>query len=211
MLFSSTARRRPSLSSSLAANSFSARALATISRPFGVGQQNRVGHRVDDREEQRPLAPQPARFLGQAAAAADLLDLLAEHRDQPLQVATVVVPRLQQQQADRRVVAVARPAQRNRGEGAVPSGVGGKAPRGCPLARECRKVPAVCCRAPPPADRSRRTDGHEKSSTSSSATPLAGDADQHARLAVHARQTARLTPTWRVSQSRLAGRSAQVS
>ena len=33
MLFSSTARRRPSLSSSLAANSFSARALATISRP----------------------------------------------------------------------------------------------------------------------------------------------------------------------------------
>ena len=33
MLFNSTARRRPSLSSSVAANSFSARALATISRP----------------------------------------------------------------------------------------------------------------------------------------------------------------------------------
>jgi hypothetical protein len=80
MLFSSTARRRPSLSSSLRQQLLRAR-VGDDQPPFRVGEQNRVGDRIDDGVEQRALAPQPSHFLRQRSAAADLFHLLAEHAD----------------------------------------------------------------------------------------------------------------------------------
>ena len=76
--------------------------------PLGVGQQNRIGHRVDDREEQRPLAAQLAQLLGEAAAAADLLHLLAEDADDPGDVAGVLGRAGAQQQQPQRLFLGAR-------------------------------------------------------------------------------------------------------
>ena len=100
MLFSSTARRRPSLSSSVAANSFSARELATISRPSVsvsmIGSVTELMMVKNSARSRRSFR----RLFGQAAAAADLIELLPQHRRQPVHLAGDRRARLQQQQAD---------------------------------------------------------------------------------------------------------------
>ena len=53
---------------------------------LGVGEQNRVGDGVDDVVEQRPLAPLLAIAVRQRLLAEDLIELLAEHRDEPVQL-----------------------------------------------------------------------------------------------------------------------------
>ena len=80
MLFIRTAPRRPSLSSSDAVNSVSARGVGDEQPAFGVGQQNRVGDGVDDAVEQRPLAPLLAIAFGERLLAENLIQLLAEDR-----------------------------------------------------------------------------------------------------------------------------------
>jgi hypothetical protein len=86
MLFMRTAPRRPSLSSSDAVNSVSARAFAISRRPFGVGQQNRVGDGVDDAVEQRAFAALLAVALREGLLPQDLIDLLREHGRKPVHV-----------------------------------------------------------------------------------------------------------------------------
>ena len=173
---------------------------------FGVGQQNRVGDRVDDGEEQRALAPQLADFLGEAAAAANLLDLLAEHRREPADVGRRPGPRPQQQQPERLAArSLRRRAAGSTVNGPAPSGVVGVTSPMCPLARPAaegdrtgrgqrgdERIARVGQRPGEELDvarwrrRSRRSRRARRASLST------------------ARQTDRFTPAWRASHSRLA-------
>ena len=100
MLFMRTAPRRPSLSSSDAVNSVSARAFAISSRPSVSVEQNRVGDGVDDAVEQRPLAPLLAIAVGQRLLPEDLIELLAEDGGEPVQLRAERGAAAEQQQAE---------------------------------------------------------------------------------------------------------------
>jgi hypothetical protein len=54
--------------------------------PFDIGQQNRIGHRVDDVVQQRALASLFAVDIGQRLIAQQLVDLLAENVGEPVQL-----------------------------------------------------------------------------------------------------------------------------
>jgi len=96
-----TAPRRPSLSSSDAVNSVSARALADEQPTFGVGEQNRVGDGVDDVVQQGALAALAAVAFDERMLAQDLIELLAEDGREPLQIRRQRLGAADEQQAER--------------------------------------------------------------------------------------------------------------
>ena len=173
---------------------------------FGVGEQNRVGDGVDDREEQRALAPQLADLLGEAAAAADLLDLLAEHGRQPADVGGRTGARAGAAagRARRRRPAVA--AQRNGGErsGAERRRRRDPADVAVDACRPAERRPARRGQGARPADRAYRSSGQEKSSTRRWARRRRRCRSSTPASLSTARQTERFTPAWRASHSRLA-------
>ena len=77
---------------------------------FGVGQQNRVGDRVDDAVEQRALAPLLAVALGQRLLPENLIELLAEDAGEPVQLRAE--RRAADEQEAERVLGEARDAER---------------------------------------------------------------------------------------------------
>ena len=100
--------------------------------PFGVGQQNRIGNSVDDVVEQRALVPLLAVALVHRFLPEDLIELLGEHRREPLKLARQRRHAADQHQAER-VVALARNAQRDDVERRV-------------LERRRRTAPAIAAR-----------------------------------------------------------------
>ena len=70
----------------------------------GVGEENRIGDGVDDREQQRALATELPNLLGEAAPAPNLIELLAEHGDKPRGIRRQAVGRSQEQQPECRVL-----------------------------------------------------------------------------------------------------------
>ena len=58
---------------------------------LGVGQQNWIGDRVDDREEQRAFPAKLAHFVGEAAAAANLIELLTKYGRHPVDIGSGAV------------------------------------------------------------------------------------------------------------------------
>ena len=146
-----------------------------------VGQQDRVGDRVDDREEQRALAPELAQLLGQAAAAANLIELLTEYGRQPADVAGDRRPGRQQQQADGLGVVLASCAAGRRGRRCRAPNPG---KRPWPLSR-----PSRASSAPARSARDQRIvpcrERRRGSSTSLTVTPKPAHPDEHAGIAVH--------------------------
>ncbi len=116
MLFNSTARRRPSLSSSLAANSFSARELATIRRPSvsvsRIGSVTELMIVKKSARSRRSFRTSSARLPRPRICSIFCPSTVAE----PADVGVVAGGRPQQQQAEAAFLGVARAAQRDRGE-----------------------------------------------------------------------------------------------
>jgi hypothetical protein len=171
MLLSSTARRRPSLSSSVAANSFSAREFATISRPSvsvrrmgSVTALMIVKKRARSRRSRFTSSPRlprprtcpsfcPRTFTSHAAS--ELSGPAGRSNRSP---STASAP----SRTPRSGAAVSGP---------VPSGVAGMPRETCPFARCVLNVMGLSAESVATSGSRASDSGHEKSSTSSDATP----------------------------------------